>query len=242
MTFEACAKTVERGDPDRFQAAMSVPLAARRVLMPIYAMNVEVVRAPWVTQEAMIAEMRLQWWRDALEEIAEGRPVRRHEVTTQLSEVLTPEAARLADRAIEARRWDIYRDPFENWDALRQYLEDTTGALMSAAALSLGRSTDWSKKGFGVGLARYLLAVPALIANGRRPLPTVARDDLVAFIKDAEQSLRPTSRASECREAFLAKSVLRQAAREPEAVLERLQEPAPHMRSVLLMKASLLGA
>ena len=35
---------------------MAAPVAARRVLFPLYAFNVEVARAPWVTQEAMIAE------------------------------------------------------------------------------------------------------------------------------------------------------------------------------------------
>lgn len=242
MSFEACARIVERGDPERFQAAMSVPLAARQVLMPIYAMNVEVARAPWVTQEAMIAEMRLQWWRDVLEEIAEGHSVRRHEVTTPLAEVMTPDAARLADRAVAARRWDVYRDRFESWDDLRRYLEDTSGALMSAAALCMGRDSDLSNKGFGVGLARFLVAVPALIAHGRRPLPTASRDDLVAFIELGLKALRPTSRQPECREAFLAKSILRWAARAPEAVLDRLEEPAPHQRSMLLLKATVFGA
>ena len=66
----ACADIVRRADPARFQAAMAAPVAARSVLFPIYAFNVEVARAPWVTSEPMIAEMRLQWWVDALEEIA----------------------------------------------------------------------------------------------------------------------------------------------------------------------------
>ena len=76
MGFEACAGIVERGDPERFLAIMAGPVAARRILFPIIALNIEVSRAPWVTQEAMIAEMRLQWWRDALEEVAEGKEVR----------------------------------------------------------------------------------------------------------------------------------------------------------------------
>ena len=72
----ACAGIVERGDPWRFRTLMAAPLEARAILFPVYAFNVEVSRAPWVTQEPMIAEMRLQWWRDALEEIASGAAVR----------------------------------------------------------------------------------------------------------------------------------------------------------------------
>ncbi|MCB1311397.1 MAG: squalene/phytoene synthase family protein, partial [Sedimentitalea sp.] len=64
--LDACAGLVQRGDLERFMATMAAPVAARRVLFPLYAFNLEVARAPWVTQEPVIAEMRLQWWRDAL--------------------------------------------------------------------------------------------------------------------------------------------------------------------------------
>ncbi len=88
MTLAACADIVAKGDPDRFRAVMSVPLAARERLLPLYAFNVEVARAPWVTEEPLIAEMRLQWWRDALDEIAQGGTVRRHEVVDPLAELV----------------------------------------------------------------------------------------------------------------------------------------------------------
>ena len=111
MSFDAdltaCAALVERADPWRFRAAMAAPVAARRVLFPLYAFNVEVARAPWVTQEAMIAEMRLQWWRDVCTEIADGQQVRCHEVATPLSEAITAEDAQLLDELVAARRWDI---------------------------------------------------------------------------------------------------------------------------------------
>ncbi|MFP4274898.1 MAG: squalene/phytoene synthase family protein, partial [Paracoccaceae bacterium] len=110
----ACALIVQRGDPARFRATMAAPPAARRVLFPLYAFNIEVARAPWVTAEPMIAEMRLQWWRDALEEIASGGPVRRHEVATPLAEVLDAQGARLLDALVDARRADIARAPFDD--------------------------------------------------------------------------------------------------------------------------------
>src|SRR6056297_1992934 len=129
----ACAQLVERGDPDRFAAVMAAPPQARQALFPIYAFNIEVSRAPWVTQEAMIAEMRLQWWRDALEEIGKGGPVRRHEVVTPLSQILDPESAAVLDRLVAARRWDIYKDAFEDEAHLDSYLRDTAAGLMWVA-------------------------------------------------------------------------------------------------------------
>ncbi|MBT6544979.1 MAG: squalene/phytoene synthase family protein, partial [Rhodobacteraceae bacterium] len=68
--LNACAALVERGDPARFLAVMAAPVQAREVLFVLFAFNLEVARAPWVTQQPMIAEMRLQWWCDALDEIA----------------------------------------------------------------------------------------------------------------------------------------------------------------------------
>ena len=100
----ACAQLVETGDPARFAAVMAAPVAVRAKLFPLYAFNIEVSRAPWVTQEPMIAEMRLQWWRDALEEIRERGVVRRHEVVARLAHILRPEDTERLDDLILARR------------------------------------------------------------------------------------------------------------------------------------------
>ncbi|MYF90089.1 MAG: phytoene synthase [Boseongicola sp. SB0676_bin_33] len=73
MSLQAVADIVAKGDPDRFDACMAAPVAARVVLFPIYAFNVEVARATWVMSEPKIGELRLQWLRDALEDIARGQ-------------------------------------------------------------------------------------------------------------------------------------------------------------------------
>ena len=105
MSLQACAELVHRGDPDRFLATMACPLAAREVLFPLYAYNVEVSRAPWVTEEPMIAEMRLQYWRDVADEIGQSRPPRAHEVAQPLSQVVAAADAALLDGIAAARRW-----------------------------------------------------------------------------------------------------------------------------------------
>jgi phytoene synthase len=176
MSFDAdliaCAKLVEKGDPDRFAATMAAPVAVRKVLFPIYAFNVEVSRAPWVTKEAIIAEMRLQWWTDALEEIASGGLVRRHEVVTSLAHVLDEPVARELQKVVQARLWDVYRDPFEDQAAFSKYIEDTAASLLRAASQALiGNIPDMlNDLGYASGLAQFLRAVPELERQGRRPL------------------------------------------------------------------------
>ena len=172
MSLEACAALVERGDPDRFAAVMAAPVAARARLWPLYAFNLEVARAPWVTREAMIAEMRLQWWRDV---VCEPRP-RAHEVAGPLhalmAEVGLP--VEVLDRMVAARRWDVYSEAFADRDAFNAYLDDTGAGLMWLAALALGAGPEAEVPvrafGWATGLANYLRAVPELEARGRVPL------------------------------------------------------------------------
>ncbi len=152
---------------------MAAKPEARRVLFPIYAFNLEVARAPWVTEEPMIAEMRLQWWRDAVEEIGAGGTVRSHEVTQPLAEVLDAESAQLLDGLIAARRWDIYREPFEDEAHFREYIDATSGNLCWAAARALGASSGEAAirdVAFAAGLARFFEAVSTLEAKGRVPM------------------------------------------------------------------------
>ena len=191
MTFgpdlTACAALVERADPDRFRAVMAAPVAARRALFPIYALNVEVSRAPWVTAEPMIAEMRLQWWRDALGEIADGKAVRRHEVVTPLSEILSPDLARALDDAVAMRRWDIYRDPFEDDAHFADYIDTTSGSLLWVAARSLGDADEAVVRdaGYALGVANWLRAIPELEARGRVPLVDGTPDAVRALAQGA---------------------------------------------------------
>ncbi|MFM2390434.1 MAG: hypothetical protein RLZZ437_1989, partial [Pseudomonadota bacterium] len=99
MTVDACAAIVQRGDPDRFAAVMAAPRQARAPLLVLYAFNLEVARAPWVAKEPMIAEMRLQWWRDVLE-----GPRRAHEVAGPLHDLIAEKglAVDVLDRLVAA--------------------------------------------------------------------------------------------------------------------------------------------
>ena len=196
MSFDAdltaCAAMVERADPWRFRAAMAAPVDSRRLLFPLYAFNVEVARAPWVTQEPMIAEMRLQWWRDALEEIAETQAVRRHEVTTPLARAIAPEDARLLDELVAARRWDIYRDPFEDAEHFARYIDQTAGHLMWVAARRLGATQEDVVRdaAYASGIAAWLCAIPNLEEAGRVPLLDGTAEGVTALAQEALTRLK----------------------------------------------------
>jgi phytoene synthase len=233
----ACAALVERGDPLRFRTAMMAPVAQRGALFALYAFNVEVSRAPWVTNEAMIAEMRLQWWRDVLEEIAEGKTVRRHEVATPLAQVITPEHAKLLDELVAARRWDIYRDPFEDEADLDRYINQTAGHLMWVAASLLGHAAELGqaaeapvrRAGYSAGIGAWLRAIPALEEAGRVPLLDGTPAGVVALaqaglsaMNEARKERSSISRA--CAPALFpataAEPALKQAMNHPQSVVD----------------------
>jgi 15-cis-phytoene synthase len=176
VSVSACAELVQRGDPDRFRAVVAAPVGARAQLFPLYAFNLEVARAPWVTHEVLIGEMRLQWWRDVVENAASGA-ARAHEVAGPLHDLIRDFGlpVEVMDRLIAARRWDIHREPHESVDGLAAYLEDTGAGLTWLAARALGapdaaegpvRAYGWAS-----AAAMYIRAVPELKARGRQPLP-----------------------------------------------------------------------
>jgi 15-cis-phytoene synthase len=252
MSLQACAALVERGDPDRFLAAMAAPPAARARLFPLYAFNLEVTRAPWVTQEALIAEMRLQWWRDALAEIEGGGPVRAHEVTIPLAEVIRMAELPVAplDALVAARRRDIGHEPFPDVAALWAYLDETTGNLMWAAALALGGADEGAVRSMGqaAGLAAWLVAVPRLVARGLQPLPDSSNDairqlaqlGLVRLAEARAARARVPRRAGPALMAgWRAGPILRMALRQPERVTGgRLVQSEFARRGSLLLRAA----
>ncbi|KPQ13690.1 MAG: phytoene synthase [Rhodobacteraceae bacterium HLUCCO18] len=233
MSLQACAELVARGDPDRFRAAMVTPPEARAALFPLYAFNVEVSRAPWVTEEPMIAEMRLQFWRDVTGEIAQGTAPRAHEVALPLAGVVRAEDAGLLDGLVAARRWDIYKDAFEDQAHFERYLDATGGNLAWVAARALG-APDAAEgtirdAAFAAALARFLVAVPELEARGRIPLVDGRPEAISALAAEGRGRLARarTARAGVPRKAghalydgWQAEALLKRAEADPLAVAE----------------------
>ncbi len=222
----ACADLVRRADPDRFMAAMAAPVPARPVLFALYALNVEVARVPWATSEGMIAQIRLQWWRDALAEIAAGGPVRKHEVITPLARILSPKQAGDLDEMIAVRHWDIYKDPFDDPAHFERYIDQTSGSLMWQAAQCLGQASEGVVRdyAYAAGLANWLRAVAQLRARGRAPLLDGTGKGIRALADDGLLRLTRAraARAQVSRAAapallvgWQAGTVLRQARRDP---------------------------
>ena len=80
-----CIAQVRQGDRDRYLALLFAPAQARSGLAAIAAFNLELAKAASDISESMLGLVRLQWWREVVEEIESGGPVRRHPVAEALS-------------------------------------------------------------------------------------------------------------------------------------------------------------
>src|SRR5882757_3147653 len=96
-------------DPDRWLSTRFIAQGpARADVIAIYAFDHELARAPRVASNALLAEMRLTWWREALEEIFEGKAVRQHPAAQALAGVVARRGLRR--EALEAMIDARYRE------------------------------------------------------------------------------------------------------------------------------------
>jgi len=78
---------VRSADRDRFLAALFAPEPARRALLALLAFDHELARTRLVTQEPMLARIRLEWWREAVTEAAGAATPRAQPIVESLSEI-----------------------------------------------------------------------------------------------------------------------------------------------------------
>lgn len=81
-----CLAQVRQGDRDRYLALLFSPATERGSLAALAAFNLELARAASELSESMLGLVRLQWWREAVEEISAGGATRRHPIVDALSE------------------------------------------------------------------------------------------------------------------------------------------------------------
>ena len=137
MLSEPTLQQLKSVDPDRLRAAVFADKAGRERLQLLYAFHYELAKVPELVSEPMIGQIRYQWWRDAVAEIYESKPVRKHEIATPLTEVfLNHDVPRFwVDRLIDGRERDLDPRPFANLDEAKDYCRQTSGVLMQICLL-----------------------------------------------------------------------------------------------------------
>lgn len=179
--FAACERTVRRVDADRFFASLFAPAEARPLLHTLYAFNHELARIGETARDPVVAEIRLQWWCDALEAAREGRPPA-HPVAVGLAEILSRDRVHAEDLTalVDARIVESSPAPFGTLADMERHARATSARLMRTAmyVIAVTRKPVESVDAAGIayGLAGMLRSFHVHARRGRIFLPA----DLIA--------------------------------------------------------------
>jgi phytoene synthase len=176
--YEAAEALVRAEDKDRFLANLFAPETARKHLSALHAFSTEVARVREIVSDPLPGEIRLQWWRDALEGKARGA-AEAHPIAKALLETVT--VCRLPVAAltglIEARGFDLYDDPMPTLNDLEGYCGETSAALIQLGAIALmnggdpGAADAAGHAGVAYALTGILRAFPWHAGRGQCFLP-----------------------------------------------------------------------
>jgi phytoene synthase len=175
-TAELAARVRSR-DPDRYLTALFAPAERRPALFALIAFNDEIARVREAVTQPILGQIRLQWWRDALEQIYAGKPPA-HDVAQALAmAVATGNLDRiLLEQMIDARETDLASEPPAHVEDLLSYAAETAGNLIELQLQALGVRDEASEQaGRSVGTAYALVglirAIPFHARSRRVYLP-----------------------------------------------------------------------
>ena len=192
------AALVKAGDQDRYWSGLLMPSPARDHLFALYAFNIELARIGEQAREPQLAEIRLEWWREALASpggAGIGNPVADALTAARAAHDLPPD---LLSGMIDARMVDAQRLSLGAEEELRAYLIATAGAVFRLGAWIAGAKGDAAARAseeaaMAYGLTGLMRALPYHRARGQLYIPA---DFLGAFGIDPASVLRGEESAS----------------------------------------------
>jgi len=231
MQLEDLTENVRRWDNDRFVCSLFAPAAQRADLMVLYAINLEVSLIHERISEPMIGRIRLQWWREAIDEVLDGGRAR-HPLLISLAELARRcELDRGHFEAIlTARERDFDGEQPLTMGELIAYAGGTSASLARLALMVLGADTAANRAavrevGISWALTGLVRALPFHLGAQRLYLPVSVTEaaglDLSRRV-DRPSTNEALSRAVapvvECAEAYVSKARARQDAVTSEAL------------------------
>ncbi len=175
---EATAALVMQRDRERYWSALFASRPDRPGLLALYAFNAELDHILTLVSEPMAGQIRLQWWRDAVDLATLGK-----RTGNPVADALSAAIARYdlpKDRLIgmvDARVPAMFGEPPLDDKALKASLRETEGAVFELGAAILGDRGEHAKlaaahAGVAYGLTGTLLKLPFLASSQKAFLPS----------------------------------------------------------------------
>lgn len=127
-------------DYDKFLAVGFAPAHLQTPLAALFLLHIDISNIPVEVSEPMVGHVKIQWWRDVITEITEGKPYRPHPVLLALK-----------GHEIEFKKIFIMLDRYDGvlenklpaqFEELKAFLLDTEVAILEIAAKLLGVEFD----------------------------------------------------------------------------------------------------
>ena len=173
-----CASQVRAYDKDRYLATLLAPSPACEHLFALYAFNIEIGKIREVVSEALLGEIRLTWWREAIEAIYHG-DVGDHPVIQALERAIVECALPRQPflDLLNARQFDLYEAPMKTIADFDAYAGATSSVLFQLAGFIVAgptaqKAADASgHAGVAYALQGLLRAAPIHARRGQLYLP-----------------------------------------------------------------------
>lgn len=221
------AALVRRVDFDRYLTALFAPAEARERLFALYAFNHEIAKVRETVSEPMIGQIRLQWWREALDGIYAGTP-RKHMVVEALAEAVAASSPPRADfeALIDAREFDLAGRAPATLAELEGYAEGSASRLLYLAAALLGARGEETRAalrplGIAWALTGLIRAIPIHARARRQYIPAdiaeaaVLTEAALFALKPGEPLRRAVAALAEAAERHLVAATAPEAAARP---------------------------
>ena len=180
MTISSCGKTVRTYDPDRFLLSLFGPANRREALWALYAFNHEIAKTREVVTETQLGLIRLQWWKDAIVDIYNGKLPPKNDVLEMLAMAIRENTLPqdLFDQLMYAREFDLEDRLPSSVEGMVKYAEFTSLPLMrlSITIAEPGNAKPPSDKAIrdiatAYALTGRLRSIPMHTRQGRSYLP-----------------------------------------------------------------------
>jgi len=188
---EHCLQLVRANDLDRYLSTLLAEKDQQRPLFAVYAFDAEVCNIAGQVSEPAIGEIRLQWWRDEIDAIY-GGTCDNHPVAIELQLIIQKYdlPKHLFTKLIDARQFDIYREPMASMDELIDYQTATSTAITDLASRiliaydALEIQTLIGKAGLARGFGKLIWSLPQQVARKQCFLPVDLLSDRDANVSD----------------------------------------------------------
>jgi phytoene/squalene synthetase len=168
------ASEAKKYDYDRWLDSLFTPLPSRTDIHALLTFNAEISKVRETVSEALLGDIRFQWWRDALNNMEDAK-YKNHPVLQGLRTAISRHVLNIEhfEKIVDARSKDLDPCPFGAVAELLAYAEETGGTLNELAYRIRGFSDEQ-----GLMTARQVGKVFALTGI-IRAIPYHASQDLI---------------------------------------------------------------